>query len=198
MNTSSGSLGDRSPGFVKRFGRDLRGIAATEFAILAPVLVLLLAFVFEVGHAWLSYQRFVVVVDVAARWSARFPMFEPRIREGIPSFVKQLAAPLHADRLNLTLRSATKTASGATLAFDPYVFMGNKDDLDVTALLKGANFNYGEAAIVVSGECNFKPYFALFGDYTIKFDYDAVVNPFYSRSYQYSEKNTDWDYWNVR
>ena len=69
------------------FGRCRSGAAALEMGLLAPLLVLMLAVIIEVGRGWLSYDRFMTIVDDSARWAARFPEFEERVRTGVPSFV---------------------------------------------------------------------------------------------------------------
>lgn len=62
--------------------RSRSGVAAVEFSLLLPMLIIFLAVMIETGRGWLSYDRFVTVVDNTARWSARFPEFEERVRTG--------------------------------------------------------------------------------------------------------------------
>lgn len=86
--------------------RSRAGVAAVEFSLLLPMLVVLLAVMIETGRGWLSYDRFVTVVDNTARWSARFPEFEERVRTGVKTFVIAAGRPLDPEKLDLTLRSA--------------------------------------------------------------------------------------------
>ena len=86
------------------------GAAAVEMGLLAPVLILFLAVIVEVGRGWISYDRFVTVIDNAARWSARFPEFETRVRTGVSQFAIIAGNGILAtDKLNLTLRSVELT-----------------------------------------------------------------------------------------
>lgn len=106
------------------------GATAVEFALLLTLLLIIMGVVFETGRAWLYYDRFVGVVDNTARWAARFPHFEERVRTGIPSFVTMAARPLDMKGLNLTLRSAKLVGGVPVLEFPAYNFFGSAENID--------------------------------------------------------------------
>ncbi len=193
--TPSSSTGRQA---LQRFRRNTSGIAATEFALIAPLLIMFLGVVFETGRGWLAYQNFVSVVDNTARWAARFPMFEARVRTGIPSYITRSTVGMDVDELDLTLRSASKSAGGVVQEFPAHDFFGGTSDMDWSAILDRENFKVGEAAIIVTGRYGFKPLFSVLGDTEVTFEYNVAVNPFFSRSYKYLDGDSDWEHYNVR
>lgn len=182
----------------RSFRDNTSGLAVTEFALIAPLLIMFMGVVFEVGRGWLEYQNFVSTVDNTARWAARFPAFEARVRTGIPSYISRSTARIDTKTLDLTLRSASKSASGVVLAFSAYNFYGNTSDVNWSTVLDSENFKIGEVAVVITGRYWYKPFFAIFGNYSIKFEYGVAINPFFSRSYNYLTGDSDWKYYNVR
>ncbi|WP_421413658.1 TadE/TadG family type IV pilus assembly protein [Agrobacterium tumefaciens] len=131
------------------------GVAAVELALLMPLLILVLAMVIEIGRGWMSYDRFVTVVDNTARWSARFPEFEERVRTGVKSFVIAAGRPLESEKLDLTLRSAKLVGGVAVTEFAPYNFFWQRrkrevgQDIDARKLQdrRSGNRNFGALQI---------------------------------------------------
>ncbi|MCZ7911055.1 TadE/TadG family type IV pilus assembly protein [Agrobacterium leguminum] len=174
------------------------GAAAVEMALLAPLLILILAVVLEIGRGWLSYDRFVTAVDNTARWSARFPEFETRVRTGVKSFVLMSGnGLLQTEKLNLTLRSAKLVGNVPELQFQPYNFFGSAEGVKWQRAVKDGNFGPNEAIIVVSGRYSYRPLFAFLADTTIDFEYVTAINPFFSRHYPYQSGKSDFGKWNV-
>lgn len=127
------------------------GAAAVEMGLLAPVLILFLAVIVEVGRGWISYDRFVTVIDNAARWSARFPEFETRVRTGVSQFAIIAGNGILAtDKLNLTLRSVELTGGTPKEQFRPYNFFGSAEDVRWQKAVTDGGFGPKEAIIVVS------------------------------------------------
>lgn len=186
------------PCVLRQLLRDTKAVAAVEFALLLPLLFMFLGATFEVGRGWLSYQRFVTVVDNTARWSARFPMFENKVRTGVDSFVTKFASPLLLDKLDLSLRSVKMDAGVPKLEFPAYNFYGNTDNMNWSKALTDENFVFNEAAIVVTGRYAYRPLFSTIANVEIQFTYSIATNPFFSRKYQYEAGNSDWNYWNVQ
>jgi hypothetical protein len=174
------------------------GVAAVELALLMPLLILVLAMVIEIGRGWMSYDRFVTVVDNTARWSARFPEFEERVRTGVKSFVIAAGRPLESEKLDLTLRSAKLVGGVAVTEFAPYNFFGNAENVKWDKILTQGNFKTEEAVIVISGRYKYRPLISLLGNTDIEFEYVTAVNPYFSRHYKYQKGKSDWLFWNVR
>lgn len=181
-----------------KFLHDKGGVAATEFALLLPLLLMFLGVIFEVGCGWMSYQRFVTLIDNTARWSARFPAFETKVRLGTQDFVKRFSNPLNLNELDLTLRSAKLVAGVPILQYAEYNYYGNTKDMNWSKSMKDENFAEGEIAIIITGRYIYKPFFSILGNYKFEFDYSVAVNPYFSRRYDLKIGNADWDLWNVR
>ncbi|KJF70100.1 TadE/TadG family type IV pilus assembly protein [Agrobacterium arsenijevicii] len=174
------------------------GAAAVEMALLAPLLILILAVVLEIGRGWLCYDRFVTIVDDTARWSARFPEFETRVRTGVKTFVVMSGNDLlQMDNLNLTLRSATVVGNVPELQFPPHNFFGSAEGVKWEKTVTDGNFGSKEAVIVVSGRYSYRPLFSILADVTINFEHVTAVNPFFSRHYPYQAGKSDFGKWNV-
>lgn len=178
--------------------RSRSGVAAVEFALLMPLLILVLAMVIEIGRGWMSYDRFVTVVDNTARWSARFPEFEERVRTGVKSFVMAAGRPLEPEKLDLTLRSAKLVGGVAVTEFAPYNFFGNAESVKWDKILTEGNFKIEETAIVISGRYKYRPLISFLSNTAIEFEYVTAVNPYFSRHYKYQKGKSDWLFWNVR
>ena len=178
--------------------RSRAGVAAVEFSLLLPMLVVLLAVMIETGRGWLSYDRFVTVVDNTARWSARFPEFEERVRTGVKTFVIAAGRRLDPEKLDLTLRSARLVGGVAVTEFAPYNFFGSAENVKWDKMLKAGNFKEEEVVIVISGRYKYRPLFSFLSNTTLEFQYVATVNPYFSRHYNYQKGNSDWKFWNVR
>ena len=180
------------------FSRCREGAAAVEMGLLAPLLILILAVVIEVGRGWLSYDRFVTIVDNSARWAARFPEFETRVRTGIPSFVVLSGSGiLQTSNLNLTLRSVKLVDKVARLQFPAHNFFGSAEKVPWEQTVIENGFGPQEAVIVVSGRYSYQPLFSFLTDVTISFEYVAAVNPFFSRHFPYQEGKSDFAKWNL-
>ncbi len=174
------------------------GAAAVEMALLAPLLILFLAVIVEVGRGWISYDRFVTVIDNAARWSARFPEFETRVRTGVPRFaIISGNGILETDKLNLSLRSVELVGTTPKEQFKPYNFFGSAEDVPWQKAVTDGKFGPKEAVIVIAGRYSYRPLFSILFGTTISFEYVAAVNPFFSRHYPYQNGKSDFGKWNV-
>lgn len=174
------------------------GVAAVEFALVAPLLLLVMALVFELGRMAFYYQQLNAFTDAATRWAARFPQFDQNARQGVSQYATIAAPPGYSQRLSLTLRSVRVYQGGFQENFAPYNFFGNAQDIPWQSTLSNASFKEGEAIIVVSARYRYTLFFNLFGNATIDISDVEFTNPFYSRSYTYQTGVADLNYWNVR
>ncbi|MEO5807413.1 TadE/TadG family type IV pilus assembly protein [Devosia sp.] len=182
---------------MRRFWANKEAVAAVEFALLLPLLMILYSVVFETGRGWLSYRKFYNTVEAAARYAARYPEFEGRVRANVPAVVLDLIKPLNTANLNLTLFSTIVDSGIAKLTFAPYNFYGNASTADYrTAVAKG-HYREGETVIVVAGTYSYQPisFFSVLG--SINFHLEYTINPFFSRTYIYQAGTSDWNQYNV-
>ncbi|MGH6977695.1 MAG: TadE/TadG family type IV pilus assembly protein, partial [Brevundimonas sp.] len=61
----------RSPAFLRRFRRDQKGLSAVEFALLAPVMILLYFGMVELCQAYMAQKRMSHVASMVADLTAR-------------------------------------------------------------------------------------------------------------------------------
>ncbi len=174
------------------------GVAAVEFALLAPLLVLFYTAVFETGRGWLAYMKFESTVQNAARYAARYPEFERRVRVNLPLIIREALAPLAADELKLTLFSLKMSGGKVSTVFAPYAFYGAVSDIDISTVVTPGLFTEGEAVIALVGSYSYRPIIFDSIVRTITFEKSIALNPFFSRSYEYNKNDADWDYYNVR
>jgi len=178
------------------FHHDL-GAAAVEFALIAPLLLLFYAVIFECGRGWLAQRKFHATIENAARFAARFPEFDVGVRTGLPLIVARSIAPLGSGTLDLALISAKIDEREPSTVFE-YDFVGDASSINWRNTVRNSLFAQGEPVIVVTGRYAYAPLF--FGQFTgdITFEDTVVLNPFFSRSYAYSNNNARWDYFNVQ
>lgn len=174
------------------------GVAAVEFALVAPLLLLVMALVFELGRMALYYQQLNSFTDGVTRWAARFPQFDENARRGIARYAAIAAPPGYSQRLSLTLRSVRVYQGGLQDNFAPYNFFGDAQGVPWQGTVSSARFKESEVIIVVSARYRYNLFFTLFGSSTIDISDVEFTNPFYSRSYTYQGGVADLNYWNVR
>lgn len=182
---------------LRRFLHDRVGVAAVEFALLLPLLLLFYTVLFETGRGWLAKRKFNVAIESAARYAVRYPQFDSTVRQGLPLVVGRTLAPLGTNGLNLSLVSARMDRGEARVVFT-HAFFGNAVDIPWRHLVNPALFAQTEPVVIVVGRYSYDP--ILFGNVTgpIVFETAIAVNPFFSRSYEYESGVTDFDFFNVR
>lgn len=174
------------------------GVAVIEFALMAPLLIMLFALVFELGRIALYYQQLNSFVDGTVQWAARYPQFDSNVRQGVTRFASIAAPPGYDEKLSLTLRSVRMDQGNFVNNFAPYNFFGNAEGVAWQTGLHNAQFKDGEVVIVVSATYRYELLFKMFGSQTFDMKYTKFTNPFYSRSYDFNAGVADLDYFNAR
>lgn len=185
-------------GLSSRLAASQSGVAVIEFALLAPLMLMLFALLFELGRMALYYQQLNSFVDGTIRWSARYPQFDSNVRQGVTRFASIAAPPGYNQRLSLTLRSVRVSQGTFVNNFAPYNFFGDAQNVPWQTRLQSANFKDGEIVIVVSARYRYDVLFKVFGNFTFDITDAQFTNPFYSRSYDYNTGVADLNYFNVR
>jgi Flp pilus assembly protein TadG len=182
---------------VGRLRRAESGVAAVEFALLASILLLVYALVFETGRGWLATRKLNSMVENVARFAARFPEFDQNVRNGIPLVAAQTLAPLDMGGLNLALFSA-RISRGEPVADYSHLFYGTVPTINWKDQVDLRGYAEGETVIIVVGSYSYRPILFQVATGDIDFAHVVSLNPFFSRSYTYQAGMSDFARYNVR
>lgn len=174
-----------------RLWRDRTGIAAVEFALVAPLFVLLLGISVELSRMMIAYRQFQTAVIGVARHVARYPEFELRARE----YAKPLAAALFpagdVKSLNVIVYSLYKDGGAMKEAFPGYVLFGKDPSMYWSGYVRAADFANEEAAIFVGASYEYRPLFPTLLDIPVTFHKDMVIMPSFGRKYPWNNGQVD-------
>jgi Flp pilus assembly protein TadG len=151
----------------RSFVRDRSGIAAVEFGLIAPVLIVMLVGVIEVTRAISIDRRFGQVTAMVADLLAREPVVDADMVEGIYGIVEHVMGVWGTSTLKLHI---TPVRASSTNANDIYVYAGtaNRPSFGssavspkaVCARVTGLTANLLEregTALIVEGEYGYTP-----------------------------------------
>jgi Flp pilus assembly protein TadG len=99
-------------GLVRRFAKDRRGVAAIEFALIAPVLVLLYCGVAELGQAFLADSKTGHVASAVGDLVAQTDTLTSANVDDIFAIGATVMAPFPTSTLQMRVTSVTADASG--------------------------------------------------------------------------------------
>ena len=97
-----------------RFRSDIKGIAAVEFGLIAPVALIMMLGLIETGRALVMARRFALITAVASDLTARSQTLTNTDLDGIATAVNILWNPYDATTLNFTVMQIRAAGSGAT------------------------------------------------------------------------------------
>lgn len=151
---------------TRRFGSDVRGIAAVEFAFIAPILLVMLIGAVEITRAVSIDRRLSVITNMIADLVARETKLTGADVEAIYDIAEQVMAPFDASDLKLSIIPVMSAANdaGKTLV---YPSAANRPSYNggavppkcqVYALTAGI-LQKNESVIVVESSYAFKPLF---------------------------------------
>jgi Flp pilus assembly protein TadG len=196
MRASIRATARRMSAFSSRFGRHSDGAAAVEFALLAPLLLLMLLATIEIGRAVNSDRHFTAAVGTAGDLVAREKFLgksKSAARsnlDGMMQSVEHLMRPYDATSLKLaviSVRASTKKATDTRVSWAySYNNMATPAECSTYALPNNIVAE-GNSVIVVDATYEFKP---LFGDFVPGF---SGAMTWTSKSY-HSPRNSCVDY----
>jgi Flp pilus assembly pilin Flp len=153
----------------RSFARDKRGVAAVEFGLIVPVLVIMLVGAIEVTRAVSIDRRFGKVTSMVADLLTREESVDAPTVQGIYGVVNHIMGVWGAERLKLHI---TPVRAAAADPNDVYVYAGKanrpsfgsgsgspRDVCDRFAGLTSELLQSGTTAIVVEGEFAYEPLF---------------------------------------
>lgn len=181
---------------ARRLARAESGVAAVEFALLASVLLLVYAIVFETGRGWLATRKLDSMVENIARFAARFPEFDKNVRNGVPLVAAQTLAPLDLQGLSLALFSV-RIVRGDPVTDYMHLFYGAAPTINWASQVDLRGYAEGETVIVVVGSYSYRPVLLQTAG-NINFSQVVSLNPFFSRTYTYQAGTSDFAKYNVK
>ena len=102
-------------GLMRRFARDSRGVAAVEFALIAPVMILLYCGVAEVGQAIIADSRTSHVASAVGDLVAQTDTVSTGDLSDIFSIGATIMSPYPPSALQMRVTSVTANAAGQPL-----------------------------------------------------------------------------------
>jgi Flp pilus assembly protein TadG len=151
---------------TKRFGTDVRGIAAVEFAFIAPILLVMLVGAVEITRAVSIDRRLSVVTNMIADLVARETKLTGDDVEAIYDIAEQVMAPFDASDLKLSIIPVMSAADNAsnTLVYPSTANRPSYNGGDLPAKCQAYALTAGilqknESVIVVESSYAFKPLF---------------------------------------
>jgi Flp pilus assembly protein TadG len=102
----------RSPAFLRRFRRDQNGLSAVEFALLAPVMILLYFGMVELCQAYMAHKRMSHVASMVADMTARAETVNQNSLGETFNIGGQIMQPFSAAPLAMRVSSVTRGDDG--------------------------------------------------------------------------------------
>lgn len=168
---------------LNRFRTCERGVAAIEFGLLAPLLLLTLAVSIELGRMYQAHRSFHNAVNGFARSLASYPEYDAKVRTAAPAIGAALLPPDGLSRFHLQVTSLMRVEGTMQQVFT-HTLVGKKPELGVSKALKAENFEQGEAVIQISAAYDYVPFFTILPG--TRFTGTVAVTPYFSRTYAWN------------
>lgn len=101
-----------SPGFLRRFGRDRSGVSAVEFALIAPVLILIYFGLAEFCQAYMAQRRMSHSTSQVADILAQYQAVDPELIDDTFALGGLVLAPFPDSALKLRVTAITRGTDG--------------------------------------------------------------------------------------
>jgi len=131
----------------KMISHGVKGDTLVEFALLLPILMLILMGIFDLGRAFHAY----IVIANAAREGARYGVVHPDDHDGVVAAAEALIAGLDPEELTISATCPSNETVRVEITYDFYVvtplmaqFLSGQDYVTLTSV----------ATMAVEGTCN--------------------------------------------
>lgn len=147
-------------GILSRFRRDTRGVSAVEFALIAPVIVLMYAGTVQVCQAFMSDKRSGHAASIVADMVAQNASLSRSQVENVMGVGDRIMRPFPADGLTLRVTSVTNEGGDAVVDWSQrrggaaaLAAWSKGDKIDVPAGLLAD----GDSLIIVNSQYAYQP-----------------------------------------
>jgi Flp pilus assembly protein TadG len=173
-------MNGRAP-LLHAFSDCRRGVAAIEFALVAPVLFLVLVLAIETGRIFLAYAKFENAMSGVARDLASYAEYDSDARQHAALVATQLLPTDAAGRFNLQVTSLRNEANAMSTVFT-HTLVGTDPDLPLPDNVAPSQFATGEVVIHLAATYTYTPLVNVLGNgITLRKTY--TIMPFFSRNY---------------
>lgn len=179
--------------YVPGFFRDRTGVAAVEFALLAPLLCLVLGVSVEVGRMVIIYRQFEDVVIGLSRHVARYPEYEYRAREYARPMPSALFPGGDIAALNVMVNGLVKRPGDSIMTeiFPGNILFGSNPNMPWQDYVNANAYADDEAMIFVAASYVYRPIMSFVPSLSITFRKDVQIMPSFGRSYPWNDGQVD-------
>lgn len=178
---------------VRRLGANRRGVAAVEFAILLPLLLVTLAVTVEVARLTMIKRQFENCVVAIARLIVRYPEYERRAREFAPP-VAEAMFPEGSANLDLSVDSLHMIDGNFVEMFPRHVLFGEDPGQSWADHISKNDYVEDEAVVFIAARYEYKPLFDKVLPTSFTFQTTYVILPHFSRKYPWNDNQVDRKY----
>lgn len=168
------------------FVRSSSGAAAIEFALIAPLFLVLLAMGIEMGRAYQAHRMFENAIAGIGRAIAGSPEYDARLRQAAPLIGSALLPPNSQGKFNLQVTSFVKD-QGAMVQLYTHTLFGTNPNLPLSSSANAANFQQDESLIHLAATYHVTPIFPFLPGFSMTKSY--TIPPYFSRRHVWNAGN---------
>lgn len=169
---------------------DHRGVAAVEFALALPLLMILFCFVLEVTRLWLEKRAFENAFIGVTRMASRYPEYDSRVRAYAPILADAMMPGNGSSNINMSIESYVKTNGALQTQMSRKTLLGSGTTIPSTGHISAADYSPNESIIFTTASYQYQPLFSAILGRSITFEKYFVTLPFFSQSYVYKAQTS--------
>lgn len=172
--------------FMQNFARAKDGVAAIEFALIAPLLLIMFALSVELGRVYQAHRMFENAITGLGRAIAGSPEYDARLRRAAPLIAAALLPPDSQSRFDLQVTSFVKE-QGAMQQLYTHTLFGADPVLPLSSSAASSHFQQNESVIHLAAAYNVVPIFPFLPGFRMTKTY--TVMPYFSRRHVWNAGN---------
>lgn len=173
--------------FFRSFIRSTDGVAAIEFAIVTPLLLMLLASGIELGLAYQAHRMFENTVTGIGRAIAGSPEYDARLRKALPLIGSELLPPNSSGRFHLQVTSFVREEAAMVQLYTHTAF-GTNPDVQNSSSVDVENFEQNESIIHIAAAYDVVPIFPFMPGFRLTKTHSFM--PYFARKHVWNAGNS--------